>query len=96
MTTAFIFPGQGAQAVGMGKDIYGAFAAAKAVFDEAEQVTGLPLRKLCFEGPEDQLARTDICQPAIFTVSAALLACLDSLLSPEKVAAMRPAFMAGL
>ena len=96
MSTAFIFPGQGAQQVGMGKDLYEAFAAAKAVFDQAEQVSGLPIKKLCFEGPEDQLARTDICQPCIFTVSAALLACLDSLLGPEKVVALRPAFMAGL
>jgi [acyl-carrier-protein] S-malonyltransferase len=96
MKTAFIFPGQGAQAVGMGKDVYEAFAAAKAVFDAAERVTGLPLKKLCFEGPEDQLNRTDIAQPAIFTVSAAMLACMDSLLDPQRVEAMRPAFMAGL
>jgi [acyl-carrier-protein] S-malonyltransferase len=96
MKTAFIFPGQGAQAVGMGKDIYEAFAAAKAVFDAAERVTGLPLKKLCFEGPEDQLNRTDIAQPAIFAVSAAMLSCMDSLLAPEQAEAMRPAFMAGL
>jgi [acyl-carrier-protein] S-malonyltransferase len=95
-TTAFIFPGQGAQAVGMGKDIYEAFAAAKVVFDTAEQVSGLPLKKLCFEGPEDQLHRTDIAQPAIFTVSAAMLACMDSFLAPQQVEAMRPTFMAGL
>ncbi len=72
--TAFLFPGQGAQVPGMGKDLYEATAAGKAVFDRAEEITGLPLRKLCFEGPDDQLSRTDIAQPAIFTVSAALLA----------------------
>lgn len=80
----------------MGKDLYEAFAGAKAVFDRAEQITGLGLKKLCFEGPQDQLNRTDVAQPAIFTVSAALLACMDNLLSPEKVAALRPQFMAGL
>ncbi|MCL2701105.1 MAG: ACP S-malonyltransferase [Phycisphaerae bacterium] len=96
MKTAFIFPGQGAQAVGMGKDLYEALAAARAVFDQAEVITGLPIKRLCFEGPEEELNRTDNAQPAIFTVSAALLACLDSLLEPEKAAAFRPAFMAGL
>ncbi len=94
--TAFIFPGQGAQQVGMGKDLYEAFAAARTIFDIAEEVSGLPLKKLCFEGPEDQLARTDVAQPAIFTVSAALLATIDSLLEPAKVEALRPAYMAGL
>jgi [acyl-carrier-protein] S-malonyltransferase len=96
MKTAFLFPGQGAQAVGMGKDVYDAFPAARAVFDAAEAACGLPLKKLCFEGPEQGLARTDVCQPAIFTVSAALLACLDSLLGPDEVNALRPAYMAGL
>jgi [acyl-carrier-protein] S-malonyltransferase len=96
MKTAFLFPGQGAQQVGMGKDLYESTPAGKAVFDRAEAVTGLPLKKLCFEGPEEELARTDICQPAIFTVSAALLAFLDCLLEPAKVEAMRPAFTAGL
>ena len=80
----------------MGKDLYEAFAAARTVFDRAEQVSGLPLKQLCFEGPEEKLARTDVCQPAIFTVSAAMLACLDSLMEPSKVEAFRPAFMAGL
>lgn len=96
MKTAFLFPGQGAQHVGMGQDLYEAFAAARTVFDRAEQISGLPLKKLCFEGPEEELARTDVAQPAIFTVSAAMLACLENLIGPEKVAALRPAFMAGL
>jgi [acyl-carrier-protein] S-malonyltransferase len=96
MTNAFLFPGQGAQQVGMGKDLYDAFPAARRVFEQAEAACGLPLRKLCFEGPEEELARTDICQPAIFTVSAAALAVLGELLGPERLEAMHPAFLAGL
>jgi [acyl-carrier-protein] S-malonyltransferase len=96
MSIAFLFPGQGAQSVGMGKDLYDAFAAARAVFDRAEDISGLPLKRLCFEGPDDQLARTDIAQPAIFATSAAMLATLGSLLSPQRIADLRPAFMAGL
>ena len=96
MKIAFLFPGQGAQQVGMGQDLYEAFAAARAVFDRAEQVSQLPLKKLCFEGPQEELSRTDIAQPAIFTVSAAALAALASLMEPAKVEALRPAFMAGL
>ncbi|HUS93228.1 MAG TPA: ACP S-malonyltransferase [Phycisphaerae bacterium] len=96
MATAFLFPGQGAQTVGMGCDLCEAFAEARGVFDQAERATGLPLRKLCFEGPEEELARTDVCQPAIFTVSAAVLAVLAEQLGPEGVEAFRPAYLAGL
>lgn len=84
MKTAFLFPGQGAQHVGMGIDINEAFAVAEPVFDEAERITGLQLKKLCFEGPDEELARTDIAQPAIFTVSAALMKCMaDKGLLPK-------------
>jgi len=96
MSTAFLFPGQGAQQVAMGKDFYDAFPAARVVFDQAEELTHLPLKRLCFEGPIEDLSRTDVAQPAIFTVSAALLACMSSLLGPEQVDKIRPAFMAGL
>ena len=93
MTTAFLFPGQGAQQVGMGLDLYEVFPAARRVFETAEQATGLPLRKLCFEGPEQRLAQTDVCQPAIFTVSTAMLAVMGDLLSPEQLATARPAYL---
>ena len=96
MKTAWLFPGQGAQQVGMGKDLCDAFAGARAVFEQAEAATGLALRKFCFQGPDDQLARTDVCQPAIFTVSAATLAVMRDLLGADKFAALRPAFAAGL
>ena len=89
MKIAHLFPGQGAQAIGMGKDLCAVFPAAADLFDRAEAVTGLPLKQLCFEGPEDQLNRTDIAQPAIFTVSAALLAAAGEKLRT-------PAFVAGL
>ena len=96
MKTAWLFPGQGAQQVGMGKDLCDAFAGARAVFEQAEAATGLALRKFCFQGPDDQLARTDVCQPAIFTVSAATLAVMRDLLGADRFAALRPAFAAGL
>ncbi len=96
MKTAFLFPGQGAQAVGMGKDVYEAFDAAKAMFEKADGLTGLPLRKLCFEGPEEELARTDIAQPAIFTVSAIMLQCMKQVAGSQKFAAIAPTSMAGL
>lgn len=72
-----IFPGQGAQEVGMGRDVAQASAAARAVFDAADAALGFPLSKLCFEGPEEELVRTEIQQPAILTVSIALLRALE-------------------
>ena len=78
--TAFLFPGQGAQCVTMGKDLCDASAAARAIFDRAEAATGLAIRQLCFDGPEDALNRTDNAQPCIFTVSAALLAMMEETL----------------
>jgi [acyl-carrier-protein] S-malonyltransferase len=69
--TAFIFPGQGSQTVGMGRDLYDNFPTARTVFDEADAALGFPLSKLIFEGPEDQLKLTEHTQPAILTVSVA-------------------------
>jgi [acyl-carrier-protein] S-malonyltransferase len=75
MKVAYIFPGQGSQWVGMGRDLYQGFDAAKAVFDRADEALGFPLSRLCFEGPEDELLQTINAQPAIVTVS---FACLEA------------------
>ena len=93
MTTAFLFPGQGAQAIGMGQDLCDNSPAAASLFEQAEAISGLPLRTLCFEGPQDELNRTDIAQPAIFTASAAMLAVMGERLGD---AMPTPDVMAGL
>jgi len=68
---AYLFAGQGAQYVGMGKDLYEAFLESKAVFDKADKVLGFSLSKLCFEGPAAELTQTQNCQPAILATSIA-------------------------
>jgi [acyl-carrier-protein] S-malonyltransferase len=72
--TAYIYPGQGSQAVGMGSDLYQTSPAAKAVFDEADEVMGRSLSRLCFEGPEEDLRQTVNAQPALLTSSVATMA----------------------
>ncbi len=74
---AILFPGQGAQHVGMGKSFHDASLAARQLFARAEAVLGVPLAKLCFEGPESELEKTDLCQPAIFVCSAAIIVALE-------------------
>jgi len=75
---AFLFPGQGSQKVGMGKDLVEAFPEARRTFEEADAAFGGPLSGLCFEGPEDQLMLTEHTQPAILTVSTAAARVLAS------------------
>jgi [acyl-carrier-protein] S-malonyltransferase len=75
--TAFVFPGQGSQAAGMGRDVAERYPAARRVFEEIDDALGFPISKLCFEGPEDQLKLTENTQPAILAVSAALHAVLE-------------------
>lgn len=85
---AFLFPGQGSQTVGMGRDFYDHYAVARETFEEADSTLGFALSRLCFEGPEDQLRLTENTQPAIFTVSVAI----------QRVAAeqgITPAYVAG-
>lgn len=76
--TALLFPGQGAQYVGMGKDLAEKFPQARAVFAQADSLLGFGLSKVCFEGPEPELNRTDISQPAILAHSWAVVEVLQS------------------
>ncbi|MDD5020304.1 MAG: ACP S-malonyltransferase [Candidatus Omnitrophica bacterium] len=91
MKTAFLFPGQGAQMVGMGLDLYQNSNVARAVFDEADQIIGFSLSRLCFEGPFGELTRTENCQPAILTASIAALRELE-VCRPD----IKPSYVAGL
>ena len=75
---AFLFPGQGAQYVGMGKDIYDKYEEAKAIYDKAEQISNMPIKKICFEGPEELLNETENTQMAIFITSLAILEVLKN------------------
>ena len=75
---AFLFPGQGSQAVGMGKDLYESFEAAKNVFDTADKTLGKSITTICFEGPEEDLKQTVNTQPSIVTMSIAAMEALKS------------------
>lgn len=91
MKTAFIFPGQGAQVVGMGKDIADKFAAADGIFERANDIVGYDLKSICFDGPDEKLNSTTVSQPAIFTMSAAILEVLK-----EQRPDLKPDVTAGL
>lgn len=93
MKTAFLFPGQGAQTVGMGADIAQAYPVAAALFDKANDILGFDLKKICFEGPAEQLNTTTMSQPAIFATSAALL---EVLRTSPATANVKPDVTAGL
>ena len=88
MSIAFLFPGQGSQAVGMSKELAEHHAVARRVFEEADDALGYKLSQLCFEGPEEQLRLTEVTQPAILTASVAAWRVLE-----EK--GLKPAFVAG-
>ncbi len=77
MKTAIVFPGQGSQAVGMGKDLYENFSAAREVFKKTDDILGVNLSKIMFEGPSDELTKTENTQPALMAVSIALIEVLE-------------------
>jgi [acyl-carrier-protein] S-malonyltransferase len=84
---AFLFPGQGSQFAGMGKALADAYAAARRIFEEADEAAGFPLSRLCFEGPEDRLKLTENTQPALLTVSMAAFEVLQERgFAPDYVA----------
>ena len=89
MVTAFVFPGQGSQAPGMGKDLAEKFAIARQVFEEADDALGFAISRLCFDGPAEDLQLTENTQPAILTVSVAVFRAL------REAGVEAPAFVAG-
>lgn len=90
---AYIFPGQGSQKVGMGRDLYDNFEPARAVFEEADRVLDFPISRLCFEGPEEELRQTINAQPALVTMSYACYQAALSIAGKDRIPG--PSFLAG-
>ncbi|MBI4267925.1 MAG: ACP S-malonyltransferase [Chloroflexi bacterium] len=90
---AYVFPGQGSQSVGMGRDLYDNSAVANAIFEEADRVLGFPISRLCFEGPEEELRLTINTQPALLLVSYTCLKVAQNVAGNNKLPP--PAFVAG-
>ena len=78
MKTAFLFPGQGVQTVGMGKDIYEKYKEVKDIYEKASEISGMDIKKICFEGPEEILMKTENAQIAILTTSLAFLKIIEN------------------
>ena len=83
---AYVFPGQGAQFIGMGKDLYENSAVAKDLFEKANEILGFSITKIMFAGTDEELKQTKVTQPAIFLHSVILAKCLDDTFQPDMVA----------
>lgn len=94
MSIAWLFPGQGSQVVGMGREIYEEIPAARDVFDQADAALDMNISRLCFEGPSEELTATENAQPALLTFSVAMLSAF-AVLAPAGSTAWRPRVVAG-